>query len=339
MRLTLLFIVGIFTIVSGAPASADILVSCLPEGSIPQPHYYISVPAQIVMTKVPVGGVLASFESPAVGDNKARCIKNMVITTTLDTRGLTPSGIPDVYKTNLEGVGIRITGWSDNKLYFTPPSTTTTGPKQNDEYVAWPNYIKVEYIRIGQEVGSTGQVTSDFRIEHIVPSAYTNIPEVVSFEPSSKTTELINEVYFTSCESQTPILNVTMGSQHMNKIASKTAPKKSFSFEIHCHGPNPNKPVPVKIYFEGSSPADGLLNLSGHGREDVARGIYIELTTIDGRKLPFSKQSSVNLEWLRSEKNSEVYRFSGQAQYVQNMTEMLKPGKADATMTYVLEYN
>lgn len=337
MRLVLLLLVGIFAIVSGGPASAIILVSCHPQGSIPKPHYYISVPAQIVMNKVPVGGVLASFESPAVADNLANCVPQMVIATTLDTKGLTPSVIPNVYKTNFEGVGIRITGWSNNKLYFTPPSKTITG--KDGTYVAWPTHIKVEYIRIGQEVGRSGPVTSDFLVEHIVPRNYTNVPDVVSFEPSSKTTELINEVYFTSCESRTPVLNVAMGSQYMNKIVTKTAPKKNFSFEVLCHGPSQDKPPPVKIYFEGDSPADGLLNLSGHGREGVARGVYIELTASDGGRLPFSKENSINLNWLRSEKDAEVYRFLGQAQYVENLTEAPKPGKADATMTYVLEYN
>ncbi|MDT8921774.1 fimbrial protein [Pseudomonas taiwanensis] len=335
MRSILVQLAGIFGIISSAPA----LATCTPHGTIPKAHYSISVPAQLVMSSAPVGGVLASFESPAVTTgNTAACSYRTLITTTLDTRGLEPSGIPNVYKTNIEGVGIRITGWSNNRLYFTPPSQTTTGPVIPGN-VVYPTHIKVEYVRIGTRIGVSGPVTTDFRVEHKIPQDTTNTPEVVSFESTAKTTQLINEVYFSSCESQTPILNVPMGVQHIHKISTNTAPKKSFSFEVRCQGMKPSKPVPVKIYFEGDSPAEGLLNLSGHGREGVARGIHIALTTSDGRKLPFSKQHPINLDWLRSEANAEVYRVSGEAQYVQSLTEVLKPGQADATMTYVLEYN
>ena len=177
-------------------------------------------------------------------------------------------------------------------------------------------------------------MTTDFRVEHIVPFIQT-----VSFEPTAKSTELINEVYFTSCESQTPNLDVPMGKQQITQISANAAPKKTFTFEVRCRGSKPSTPIPVKVHFEGDSPAEGQLNLSGAGQPGVAKGVQIALTTPEGAKLPFNKAKAVDLKWLRSEPTAEVYQFSGAAQYVPSNSGPLKPGRGDATMTYVLDYN
>jgi hypothetical protein len=117
-------VTGILGLITSGSAWAD----CSPAGA-PQPHYSIYVPAKLVMQPVPVGGVLASFESKAVNDVYGVCNYHSLIKTTLDTRGREPSGIPNVYKTNIEGVGIRITGWANNQLHFTPPSESFTPPR------------------------------------------------------------------------------------------------------------------------------------------------------------------------------------------------------------------
>lgn len=284
--------VGRVTGILGLMTSGSVWADCTAENDNPQPLYSIHVPAKLVMQTAPVGGVLASFESKAAKYTTASCNYRSSIKTTLDSRGREPSGIPNVYKTNIEGVGIRITGWANNQLHFTPPSEKTTGPVVPGN-VVFPSHIKVEYIRTGIALGSSGQVTTDFRVEHIIPGI---LPNPVSFEPTAKSTELINEVYFSSCESQTPNLDVSMGKQQITQISANAAPKKTFTFEVRCRGSKPSTPIPVKVHFEGDSPAEGQLNLSGAGQPSVAKGVQIALTTPEGAKLPFNKAKAVDLK-------------------------------------------
>ncbi|KPD28912.1 hypothetical protein AOA77_11900 [Pseudomonas paraeruginosa] len=58
----------------------------------------------------------------------------------------------------------------------------------------------------------------------------------------------------------------------------------------------------------------------------------------NGVALPFAKERAVSLAWRNSAPDAEIYGFSGKAKYVATGGEVI-PGKADAVLTYVLEYN
>lgn len=135
-----------------------------------------------------------------------------------------------------------------------------------------------------------------------------------------------------------PSTTVQMGKIAISNIKSGAVPEKLFALDIRCRGMQPEKPVPVRIYFEGDSAGPGLLNPTGVGQAGVAQGIAIELKNDKGTKLPFSKPNAINLDWQRSDVDAEVYRFAGSARYSASGGE-IKPGKADASMTYVLDYN
>ncbi len=332
MRL-LVGLIGIFLLVESSSLWAACKWDQVMVGFRPDPYYSVVVPPSITMNPTPIGGVLASFSGGGARAGVVNCDRFDKLEATLDIKGLEPAGIKDVYKTNVEGVGIRITGYANSRLAWTPPQQTIV--YNEPRYYASPTSIKVEYIRTGFVVGS-GKVNSDFRVLFKIPG--TN-PSTIEFASSAQSSELINETYFTSCESQARNLNVPMGRQNIKKISAATSPKKEFSFEVRCLGLKPNKPVPIKIYFEGDSPADGQLNLSGAGQDGVAGGVLIALATSKGKALPFNKANAIDLEWLRSEATAEVYRFSGVAQYAPSQVGKLKPGRGDATMTYVLEYN
>ncbi|QKL09604.1 fimbrial protein [Pseudomonas putida] len=332
MRL-LVGLIGIFVLVESSSLWAACKWDQVMSGFRPDPYNSVVVPPSITMSLTPIGGVLASFSGGGARLGVVNCDRLDKLEAILDIKGLEPAGIMDVYKTNVQGVGIRITGYANSRLVWTPPQKTIV--YDEPRYEASPTSIKVEYIRTGFVVGS-GKVTSDFRVLFKAPGIS---PSTIEFASSAQSSKLINETYFTSCASTTSNLNVSMGKQQIKMIGANTSPKKDFSFEVRCLGLKPNKPVPIKIYFEGDSPGAGKLNLSGAGQEGVASGVHIALTTNKGKVLPFNKNNSIELEWLRSEAMAEVYRFSGVAQYAPSQTGKLKPGRGDATMTYVLEYN
>lgn len=60
------------------------------------------------------------------------------------------------------------------------------------------------------------------------------------------------------------------------------------------------------------------------------------MTNDKGKDVPFTKGGALPLTWQSSGTNLERYRFSGKARYVATTGEMTA-GKADATLTYVLQ--
>ncbi len=78
-----------------------------------------------------------------------------------------------------------------------------------------------------------------------------------------------------------------------------------------------------------------MLNLTPGGAE----GIGVALTTPTGVKLPFSKWAGLAMQWVKSEEDGERYTFEFQAKYTRKGSAKIKPGRADAVLNYVLDYN
>ncbi|CAI8788840.1 hypothetical protein EMIT0324P_10736 [Pseudomonas chlororaphis] len=152
------------------------------------------------------------------------------------------------------------------------------------------------------------------------------------------TTELVNDVYFSGCESVGAAVNVQMGKQTIQHIKNGSAREVPFNFDVRCSGLTSGAKVPVKVYFEGTSQADGMLKLSKLGQAGVAAGVGISLVNDKGVKLPFDIARSVALDWNRDAADGSIYRFSGKAKYAPTGGE-IKPGKGDATMNFVINYN
>ncbi|WP_261792943.1 fimbrial protein [Pseudomonas chlororaphis] len=155
---------------------------------------------------------------------------------------------------------------------------------------------------------------------------------------SQGTTELVNDVMFAGCESVGGAVNVPMGKQTIQNIKSGSVKEVPFNFDVRCSGLAANTTVPVKVYFEGSSSGDGLLKLTNQGQTGVASGVGIAVTNDKGIKLPFDIARSIKLDWSRSIADGELYRFAGKAKYVPT-TGQMAPGRGDATMNFVLNYN
>ncbi|WP_175908304.1 fimbrial protein, partial [Burkholderia seminalis] len=114
------------------------------------------------------------------------------------------------------------------------------------------------------------------------------------------TTQVTNNIYFGGCQTTTPVTNVRMGKEIIERIKSGRAAEHPFSLEVACGTNKPGNPLPVKVYFEGDNEAEGLLRLSGRGTPGVASGIGIALTSDKGVKLPFIKANALTMDWNRS---------------------------------------
>ncbi|AZD14703.1 hypothetical protein C4K25_1763 [Pseudomonas chlororaphis] len=155
---------------------------------------------------------------------------------------------------------------------------------------------------------------------------------------SQGATELVNDIFFAGCESVGAAVNVPMGKQTIDNLKKGSVKEVPFNFDVRCEGLKPDTKVPVKVYFEGNSQADGLLKLAQLGQAGVASGVGISLVNDKGVKLPFDIARSIALDWNREIAEGSIYRFSGSAKYAPTGGE-IKPGKGDATMSFVLNYN
>lgn len=328
--LNLIFLIG------GVTLGGPVFSACNWYGGIvPKNTYQINVPSSLTVKRAPIGGVLASFYQPLGASETLVCSQGSIITMSIDN-GLQPSTIPNVYETGIPGIGIRV--YASRTL---PAGLGVNYAIPGQHIFTWegvyvPTAITVEYVRTGVAVGA-GQVPATFTARYILPANSGLTPSTLTYV-SKGFTKLENNFFFSSCESQEATKTVPMGKVAISNIKSNTTREQRFAFEVRCRGLRPTTPLPMKIYFEGDSIASGMLNLTGAGQAGVAQGVSIELQNDKGSKLPFNKSGAINMDWQRSEIDSEVYRFSGVARYAASGGEM-KAGKADASMTYVLDYN
>lgn len=250
----------------------------------------------------------------------------------LDVTGLEPAGLPNVYKTNIEGVGIKIgfsssySGWPD-PMY---PPFEYLGDNFNGR--PFLQLLSISFIRTGSAVGK-GSISFGFSSDYGAPG----VPPI-KIVGKDLTTNVTNSVYFSACEAQTKSIIVPMGKVVAANIRNGNTQAQNFNFNVYCKGLRPTQPAPVKIYFEGPTTSDGLLKFNDAGQSHVASGAAIELTNGKGVRLPFNEDKALNLDWQQSQPDAEVYHFAGQARYVPSGGEV-KAGKADAVLSYVLVYN
>lgn len=249
------------------------------------------------------------------------------------------SSIPGVYETGIPGVGIRIKliGNGNNHVHWTSgaPFTKST-PAQGTELYA-PTKAVFEFVRTAMGVGK-GSFSFDYETQFFIDTNYTT-PKRPHYRivGTSLRTSLEQDTYFTSCHTPRTVTDVNMGRAVVAEIKLGQAKEHAFSLDVQCEGMNPATKPPVKVYFEGNAVRDGLLNLDGGGAANVAKGVGIAVTSDKGMDVPFTKGGALPLTWQSSGTNLERYRFSGKARYVATTGEMTA-GKADATLTYVLQY-
>ncbi|KVZ49572.1 hypothetical protein WL18_05305 [Burkholderia ubonensis] len=285
----------------------------------------ITLPANISIKAAKIGEVLATNTYKLWNtDESYWCTVNTEMTVAFNG-GLELSSYPKVYKTAIKGIGIKV-GFqlnpSGTTVYYAPYSWTTTSGYS-------PQSIVVELVRIDTGVGS-GTLSTNFNV------TLSGGGMVYTIKSTGSTT-VKNDVMFSGCSAVDAVVNVKMGQETTDRLRLGQVAERPFNFDVRCEGLK-STTLPVKVYFAGDSSTDGLLALSGAGASGMASGIGISLVNDKGVKLPFDRSRSITIDHFRSDVGGEIYRFSGVAKYVLTTGEV-KSGKADATMTYVIEYN
>ena len=324
-------------------AAGNAMAGCnYTSGSGPQtpgPHLYGALPARLDMRQATIGANLAWAEREAPRRTTWNCTGTITYSAKVTSTSLTPlDASKGTYESGIPGVGIRFamngySNWGDARSV---PFSSNFTAGWNGNYIGLPNYVQVIFFRTGAGVGR-GQV-KPFDVD-IMFTINTNPVTEVTMRGSGFTTYLDQNFYYTSCHNVTADPIVPMGRPTIATVKQNKAPVQPFALDIKCEGMNPLTKPPVKIYFEGTSPGAGRLSVDNAGQAGVAKGVEIALTASDGKTpLPFTQAGALRLAHTGTAINAETYRFAGNAQYVPG-TEEGKAGKADATLSYILEYN
>ncbi|WP_338807203.1 fimbrial protein [Pseudomonas chlororaphis] len=286
----------------------------------------IVLPSQAAIKKAPIGGELARHEV-RLWSGFFTCSDAYQDLTIRISTALKPSAISKVYETGVKGLGVQFClDWGGTLVCpFFSQGLHNLGNKD------LPSYLVTRIIRTGRDVESGKSVPMAFTIDWVAGGAALQVK-------GQGTTELVNDVYFSGCESVGAAVNVQMGKQTIQHIKNGSVREVPFNFDVRCSGLKSGAKVPVKVYFEGASQGDGMLKLSNLGQAGVASGVGISLVNDKGAKLPFDIARSIGLDWNRDAAEGSIYRFSGKAKYTPTGSE-ITPGKGDATMSFVINYN
>ncbi|AYZ63505.1 fimbrial protein [Burkholderia multivorans] len=312
--------------------------SCSYSGPWSQDPYNVTFPATMNVAAAPVGGVLARSEVQFTTSNSLKTVAcwspdRIDFTITVPDGQLVP-GYNGVYKTNVDGIGVRFVFVASDQDYIPPWSVMGGNPNWGAILYTAPYKVRVELIRTATNVASGGSVSLAFNA--VFGAVGPTMAKL--YIRGQGTTQVTNDIYFGGCKTTTPVTNVRMGKEPIERIKSGRTPEYSFSLEVACGTNKPGKPLPVKVYFEGDNEAAGLLRLSGRGTPGVAAGVGIALTSDKGAKLPFTQADALTMDWNRSSPDGEVYRFTGKAKYAPT-TGAITAGSGNATLNFVVQYN
>ncbi|QIT26323.1 fimbrial protein [Pseudomonas chlororaphis subsp. aurantiaca] len=314
-----------------------------PSVGIPaNPSNIASLPAITTLKYAPIGGVMASYEV-AVGRRSGGwswCQPGDQFGMTGVTTNLASRGSQGLYDSGVPGIGIRI-GHRDDVYLGTPryPPYTVTFQVSLGGTAYFPNSMTIDFVRTDIGVGKGDMPSFNYKTSYFIDANRTAPARAVyALEGTGLKTKFEHNVFFTTCYTPKSSTEVNMGRPAIEQVKRGSVQEFPFALDVVCNGLNPTVKPAVKVYFEGNSVRDGVLNLNGVGQPGVAKGVAISLSNDKNVALPFSKAKAVALDWQSSGPGIEMYRFAGKARYVTTGAEVAA-GKADATLTYVLEYN
>ncbi|HEP9717992.1 TPA: fimbrial protein [Pseudomonas aeruginosa] len=308
-------------------------------GSPANPSIIASLPAITTLQYAPVGGVMAFYEVEAgrrsggwAWCNKAQWGMTEVVTS------LTSRGSPGLYESGVPGVGIRI-GHLSKEGWYNPLFPPFTNGRITSAVLYFPRVVKIEFVRTDIGVGKGEMPPFNYKTNFFIDTNYTTPARALyAIEGTGLKTRLEHNAFFSTCYTPKSNTEINMGRPAAEQVKRGSVQDVPFALDVVCEGLNPTVKPPVKVYFEGNSVRDGLLNVNGLGQTGVAKGVAISLSNDKNVALPFSKAKALALDWQSSGPGIEMYRLSGKARYVTTGAEVAA-GKADATLTYVLEYN
>lgn len=286
----------------------------------------VIAPGAMDLKQAPIGSAMASSPPITIHNEMWQIIcpfpsEPMYRLSATIKQGELVDGFSDVYKIGLSGIGVRFvvlayTNGSIPLLYESPNGDSKFGNAIQK--------MRIDFIRTSRDV-VPGEANINFTIHQSM-----NGWDAAAIKVSG-TTKLTTHSYFSGCTG-IETLNIPMGRVGSGNLGASQNP---FNLDVLCSGMAAGTKVPVKVYFEGSSDGPGRLNLEPGG----AQGVEIALLNDRGVKLPFSLGSALNLTWIRSEPKGEIYRLPVVAEYVKKASQKIEPGKANAVLNYILEYN
>lgn len=327
MKFALHIAVAFLSIVTSSVATADNTAGCWwsPQSSNQRKLYFSLAMTPKTLYLAPIGQRMSyqAFSLKSVSsyiDFKCPTKVNTIhYSYTVD--GPLEDGYDDVYRTNLSGIGIRLVDFRLNRsLPF--ESSYTNAPRMIGRL---PEPLHVELIRTARDI-QKGNLNVNFKIHAQVEDWDAAEIEVIG------QVELISSNYFSGCTGEKR-QDIPLGKVAIPLLEQQTP--RTVGLSVLCTGLLPGSNLPVKIYFEGNNEGAGMLNLNPGGAE----GIGVALTTPAGVKLPFSKWAGLAMQWIKSEEDGERYTFEFNAKYARKGSAKIKPGRADAVLNYILDYN
>lgn len=289
--------------------------------------YNVPAPASMDLRRVAIGSVLASSPRITIHSDStlARCpgatTPMLPYVLSLSQGELAP-GFSNVYNTGIRGVGVRFVSMSAPTGNIPLTFQIRNNPSS---FASLITAMRIDYIRTERDVAQ-GDARMDYKIQYHLNGW--NAAEI----SIGGTTRLQSQSYFSGCAGVEK-LNIPMGRVVISHLPKQE--QKPFNLDVLCSGMAAGSNVPVKVYFEGSSEGPGRLNLEPGG----AQGVEISLRNDRGVNLPFSQGSALTMAWTRSEPGGEIYRLPVVAAYTRKGVQKVVPGKANATLNYILEYN
>lgn len=286
--------------------------------------YNLTAPSALDLRRVPIGSVMAASANINVhsDSNQATCANGPLyrMVYSVDQKALV-EGYTDVYKSGLAGVGIRVV----NTISAPGGSIPLVFEFPRRGYATMARGLRIDFVRTARDVAQ-GDVLMDLKIQYHLNEWNAAEINVVG------TTKLESQNYFSGCAG-VESLNISMGRIPIVDLAKNQ--QHPFNLDVLCSGMAAGTRVPVKVYFEGSSDGPGRLNLDSGG----AQGVEISLLNDRGARLPFSQGGALDMTWIRSEPQGEIYRLPVVAAYERKASQKVEPGRANATLNYILEYN
>lgn len=234
------------------------------------------------------------------------------------------SGYKDVYKTGVRGIGVRFKVATPFASWIVVPHETS-GANNLDWVVA--RFIQYQFVQTSQTLG-TGNLKLNFNIRFTV-----NGWEAADMSGNA---EVAINYQFSSCAGVSRNISVPLGKVRASDVQADATSDKALDLNVHCAGlPPGSQNFPVKAYFEGNFRTPGRLRLPSGG----AGGVEISVLNEQGMTLPTSKATAMSMKWMRSDARGELYNLPIKARYVKIPGSLVTPGKANATLNYILEYN
>ena len=277
---------------------------------------YISFGNVIVQRDAPVGSVIATATTGAYnnGQTIAGCDEPYTFRWEL-TKWTTLSVLPNTYKTNVAGVGIRLSSTSSGR-YFPFDANYSGG-----NYIIFPDDgVKAELVKTGEIIGGT-----------LDPGVLARASIVNQFYFANVTLNGTSRIVSAACKVLTPDIDVSLGDHRKNEFSGpgSVTDWKVFFIDLEC-AVGTRVSMTINATADSASTPD-VIKLDSSG--GTASGIGVQLWAgfpKDDGPVELGKLTYYGL-------TNGGYNLKFQARYYQT-GQSVTAGTANATATFTTTY-